>query len=119
MHDYEVAPLSEQVTIDVFEGVDLRVGKILTCDVVEGTDRLLQMSVDLGPLGTRTIVSGLQQSYGPDDLVSKHVAVFANLEPRKIRGVESHGMILASGPNPEELVVAELHRSSLPGDKVS
>lgn len=110
--------LSPEVSIEAIDGVDLRVGKILECEAVEGTDKLVKSVVDLGPLGTRTILSGLRMSYDPEDLVGKHVVVFANLKPRKMRGIESAGMILAAGGSPEDLTVTELHRSSRLGDKV-
>jgi methionyl-tRNA synthetase len=119
MTDYEVPELAAEIGIESLDAVDLRVGKITTCEVVEGADKLLKLGVDLGPLGTRTILSGLRKSYEPDDLVGKHVAVFANLKPRKMRGIESQGMVLAAGEADDEIVVVELHRSSVPGEKVT
>jgi len=110
--------LSPDVSIEAIDGVDLRVGKILECEAVEGTDKLVKSVVDLGPFGTRTILSGLRMSYDPEDLVGKHVVVFANLKPRKMRGIESAGMILAAGESPEDLTVTELHRSSRLGDRI-
>ena len=119
MTDYEVPELADEVGIEQLDPIDLRVGKITSCEPVEGADKLLKLEVDLGPLGTRTILSGLRKSYDPDQLVSKHVAVFANLKPRKMRGIESQGMVLAAGPDDENIIVVELHRSSVLGDRVT
>lgn len=119
MADYEVPELAAEVGIEQLDSVDLRVGKITSCEVVEGADKLLKLEVDLGPLGTRTILSGLRKSYEPDDLVSKHVVVFANLKPRMMRGIESQGMLFAAGDDDSEIVIVELHRSSVPGEKVA
>lgn len=114
--DSQVAP---EVGLDVFDPVDLRVGVVLECEAVEGADKLLALAVDLGGLGRRTIVSGLRKSYEPAALVGKHVVVFANLAPRKMRGIMSQGMILAAGDSDDALTVVELDPSSRPGDRVS
>ena len=76
-----------------FEKLDLRVGKILTSERVEGADKLLKFSVKLGE-EVRTIISGVYPYYEPEYMVDKNVVVVTNLKPRKIRGVESKGMIL-------------------------
>jgi len=119
MADYEVPGLADEAEIEAFEPVDIRVGKITACEAVEDTDKLLKLTVSLGPLGERTILSGLRKSYEPEDLVGMHVAVFANLKPRKMRGVLSQGMVLAAGDAEDQLTVVELHRSSRPGDRVA
>lgn len=114
-------PLTPEVTMDAFTPIDLRVGKILTCVSVEGSDKLLELTVDLGALGTRRIFSGLAKStyVTPSVMVGKHVAVFANLKPRKMRFGISEGMILAAGPDDESLTVVELNSStSTPGDRI-
>jgi len=114
----EIPELAAEVGIEQLDPIDLRVGKVTACELVEGADKLLKLEVDLGPLGKRTILSGLRKTYEPGDLVSKHVVVFANLKPRMMRGIESQGMVLAAGDADDELVVVELHRSSVPGEKV-
>ncbi|MBL9103328.1 MAG: methionine--tRNA ligase [Myxococcales bacterium] len=116
---YEVEPLTAEATIDIFKNVDLRVGKVVTCTIVKGSDKLLQLQVDLGPLGTRNIFSGIALSYKPEALVGKHVVVFANLKPRKMRFGMSEGMILASGASDDAVTVLELDPRSRPGDRVS
>jgi methionyl-tRNA synthetase len=80
-----------------FEKIDLRVGTVTAAAAVPKADKLLQLTVSLGPLdasGSRTIVSGIAQHYTPEQLVGQRVLVVANLAPRKMRGVESQGMIL-------------------------
>ncbi len=116
---YEVEALTAETTIDSFKNVDLRVGKIVECAAVKGSDKLLQLQVDLGPLGTRNIFSGIALSYKPDQLVGKHVVVFANLKPRKMRFGMSEGMILASGSSDDAVTVLELDARSRPGDRIS
>jgi len=111
-------PLAAEVTMDAFVPIDLRVGKILTCVPVKGSDKILDITVDLGPLGTRRIFSGLAKSVRPSILVGKHVIVFANLKPRKMRFGVCEGMLLAAGPSDGELTIAELNAGSNPGDRV-
>ena len=117
--DYEVEELAEQTKIDAFDAVDLRVGKVLACDKVEKADKLLQLTIDLGPLGIRNIFSGIAKSYAPEELVGKHVAVFANLKPRKMRFGMSEGMVLASGASDDGVTVLELDPRSKPGEKIT
>ena len=86
-------PFKDNISFYDFMKMDIRVGTILTVEKVKKADKLLQLSVDLGS-ETRTIVSGIAQHFNPEDVVGKQVSVLCNLEPRKIRGVESQGMIL-------------------------
>ncbi|WP_447641042.1 MULTISPECIES: methionine--tRNA ligase [Chitinophagaceae] len=89
--EIEAAPA--QIQFDDFAKVDLRVGTIRTAEKVEKADKLLKLSVKLGD-ETRTIVSGIAQHFSPEEIVGKQVVVVANLAPRKMRGIESNGMIL-------------------------
>lgn len=93
----EAAPAqdSQEITIDEFAKVDLRVAKVLAAEKVEKADKLLKLTVDLGT-EQRTIVSGIAQHYVPEDLVGKSVVMVVNLKPAKIRGIESRGMVLAA-----------------------
>jgi methionyl-tRNA synthetase len=116
---YEVEPLAEQVGIEALAKVDLRVGKIIACERVAKADKLLQLTVDLGPLGQRNVFSGIAKSYAPEQLLGKHVVVFANLAPRKMRFGVSEGMIMAAGGNDDAVTVLELDPRSRPGDKIS
>jgi methionyl-tRNA synthetase len=87
------APQKEETSFDDFMKMDIRLGKILSAQKVEKADKLLQLTVDTG-IDTRTIISGIAEHYSPEDVVGKMVSVLVNLAPRKIRGVESQGMIL-------------------------
>ena len=86
-------PQKDEITFDDFSKLDIRLGKILTAEKVEKADKLLKMTIDTG-IDQRTIVSGIAEYYAPENIIGKTVQVLINLAPRKIRGVESQGMIL-------------------------
>ncbi len=86
----------EEITIDYFDKVSLKVAKILSCEKVEGSEKLYKLMVSLGN-EERQIVSGLQKYYKEEELIGKKVVLVANLKPAKLKGVESNGMILAAG----------------------
>jgi len=86
-------PQKEDISFDQFMAMDLRVGTILEAERVPKADRLLKFLVDTG-LDQRTIVSGIAEHFSPEEMVGKQVTVLMNLPPRKIRGVESQGMLL-------------------------
>lgn len=83
------------IQYDDFQKLDIRVANVIAAQVVENADKLLQLTLDAGELGERTVVSGIREWYAPEDLVGRQVIYLANLEPRMLRGVESQGMILA------------------------
>lgn len=105
------------VTIDDFGKLDIRVGKVLDCQRVPKSDKLLQFKIDDG-LGGRTIVSGIAKYYAPEDLIGKEVCFIANLEPRKLRGILSQGMILSAEDADGRLVVIGPHGEVKPGCQV-
>ncbi len=76
--------------------VDLRVGQVVSAERVKGADKLLHMKVDIGEEQPRTIVAGIAESYQPEQMVGRKVVIVANLQPRKLRGIESNGMIVAA-----------------------
>jgi methionyl-tRNA synthetase len=88
-----IKPQKPEITLEDFEKLDFRIGTILTAEKVEKADKLLKLTVDLG-FEVRTIVSGIAEHFNPEELPGKQVTVVANLAPRKIRGVESKGMIM-------------------------
>ncbi len=92
--EVKVAPQKPNVAFDDFSKLDLRVGTVLECVKVPKADKLLQFLIDDG-MGKRTIISGIAAWYKPEDLVGKQVCFIANLEPRKLKGIESQGMILS------------------------
>lgn len=101
--DKEAAPLKDTITFDDFAKLDLRVGTIIEAEKMPKADKLLILKVDMG-LDTRTIVSGIANSFTPEDILGKKVTVVANLAPRKLRGVESQGMILMTEDKDGKLV---------------
>jgi methionyl-tRNA synthetase len=86
-------PAKEECTFDDFMKMDIRTATVLEAVKVPKTDKLLQLTIDTG-IDTRTIVSGIAEYYTPEEMVGKQICILANLAPRKIRGIESRGMIL-------------------------
>jgi methionine--tRNA ligase beta chain len=84
------------MTIDEFQKADLRVGKVVEAEAMEGSEKLLKLKVDIGEPETRQILSGIAKAYNPADLVGKQVVIIANLDPRMMMGLESQGMLLAA-----------------------
>ncbi len=111
----DLPPFAGQIDFSDFEKMDLRCGKILECDKIEKSKKLLKLKVDLG-LETRQIVSGIAAFYQPADLIGRKVAVVANLKPAKLCGELSEGMILASGE--KEIRVLFLDDAVQPGEKI-
>lgn len=95
LNNNRAEPQKDNITFDEFDKIDLRIGTILEAKKVEKADKLLQFKVDTG-IDVRTIVSGIAESFTPEELVGKQVTVLVNLAPRKIRGIESQGMLLLS-----------------------
>jgi methionyl-tRNA synthetase len=84
------------ITIDDFAKIELRVAQIVVAERIPKADKLLRLEVDLGPFGKRQILSGIAEWYAPEDLIGRRIVVITNLAPRKMRGLESHGMLLAA-----------------------
>jgi methionyl-tRNA synthetase len=98
----EVAPIKVETTFDDFSKMDIRVATIIEAEIVPKTDKLLKLKLDTG-VDTRTVVSGIAQYYKPADIVGQKVILLANLAPRKIKGIESQGMILMAENSKGEL----------------
>jgi methionyl-tRNA synthetase len=92
----EVPPHSERIPIEDFTKVEMRVGLVLSAEPVKGANKLLHLKVDIGQGQPRTIVAGIAEAYQPEQLIGRKVVIVANLEPRKLRGIESDGMIVAA-----------------------
>ena len=104
------------VSIDDFMKLDLRIGRVVACEFVEGSDKLLRFELDAGELGTRQIFSGIRASYGePATLVGRNVVFIANLAPRKMRFGTSEGMILSAGFDGGALALLDADATALPG----
>jgi len=83
------------ITYDDFIKLDIRIGTVTAAEKVQGTDKLIRLEIDLGE-GSRQVVAGMALTYTPEDFIGKQVPILVNLEPRKLRGIESQGMILAA-----------------------
>jgi len=82
------------ISFDDFNKLDIRIGTILEAEKVEGADKLLKLLVDIGD-EKRTLVAGIAETYTPEEIIGKQIPILTNLEPKKLRGIESNGMILA------------------------
>ena len=105
------------INIDQFSAVDLRVAKITDASNVEGADKLLQLSLDVGELGTRNVFAGIKSAYDPDALINRLVILVNNLEPRKMKFGISEGMVLASS-NENGIYLVSPDKGAEPGMKV-
>jgi methionine--tRNA ligase beta chain len=93
----------EIIDIELFSQVELKVAEVLTAEVVEGSEKLLRLTVDAGDQdeggapAPRQVLAGIAKAYSPADLIGRQIVIVANLAPRKLMGIESQGMILAAG----------------------
>ncbi len=104
------------ITIEDFAKVELRTGKILEAKRVEGSNKLIVMKVDAGE--ERQIVAGIGKAYEPEDLVNKTIVVVSNLQPAKLMGVESHGMLLAASDDEGNLSIITPEKLIKQGSRV-
>ena len=112
-----VDPVAAQIGIDDFAKVDLRVARITQAEAVEGADKLLRLTVDLGS-ETRTVFAGIKAAYGAEQLVGRLVVVVANLAPRKMRFGVSEGMVLAAGPGGKDIWLLHPDTGAEPGMRI-
>ena len=113
-----VEPQKETVEFDDFTKLDIRIGTILEAEKVAKTKKLLKLKVDVG-IDTRTIVSGIAESFSPEEIIGQQVSVLVNLAPRKIRGVESQGMILMTDTPDGKLAFVEPEKAVKNGQQIS
>jgi methionyl-tRNA synthetase len=111
------APSPSEITVEDFAKIDIRIAKILSAEHVEGADKLLKLTVDLGD-AQRTIFAGIRSAYEPDQLVGRLTIVLANLKPRKMRFGTSEGMVLAAGPGGKDIFLLSPDSGAAPGMKV-
>lgn len=114
----EVTPQKEVITYEDFMRMDIRISKVLAAEVVPKTQKLLKLEIDTG-IDKRTIVSGIAEYFRPEQVVGREVCVLVNLEPRKIRGIESHGMILMAKNSDDSLRFVEPNESVDSGSTVN
>ena len=110
-----IPPLKENITYDDFEKLDLRVAKVISCEKVPKSKKLLKFVLDIG-IEERTVLSGISQYYEPETMVGKKVIYLSNLAPKKMMGIESYGMILSASDWEEHLEVTNIE--SLPAGSV-
>lgn len=110
-------PIAAEIDFNDFAKVDLRIALIANAEHVEGSDKLLRLTLDLGG-ETRNVFSGIKSAYNPEDLVGKLTIMVANLKPRKMKFGISEGMVLAAGPGEKEIYLLEPHKGAKPGQRV-
>ena len=113
----DIEPIAAEIDFNDFAKVDLRIALIANAENVEGSDKLLRLTLDLGG-ETRNVFSGIKSAYDPKDLVGKLTVVVANLKPRKMKFGMSEGMVLAAGPGDKEIYLLEPHTGAKPGQRV-
>ncbi|HJP51928.1 MAG TPA: methionine--tRNA ligase [Pseudomonadales bacterium] len=113
-----VEQILAQIDYDDFAKVDLRVATITNAEAVEGADKLLKLSLDIG-IEQRVVFAGIKSAYDPGRLIGKQTVVVANLKPRKMRFGVSEGMVLAAGPGGEDIYLLEPHTGATAGMKVT
>jgi methionyl-tRNA synthetase len=111
--------VKETIDIDTLSKVDLRVAKVISAELVEGADKLLRLSIDLGTGQPRQIFAGIRKAYAPESLVGRSIVVVANLAPRKMRFGLSEGMALAAASRDGDLFVISPDSGASPGDTVA
>ncbi|HKQ15501.1 MAG TPA: methionine--tRNA ligase [Steroidobacteraceae bacterium] len=111
------APGNGEVTVEDFAKLDLRIAKIVAAEAVEGADKLLKLTLDLGE-GQRTVFAGIRSAYSPEQLPGRMTLVLANLKPRKMRFGVSEGMVLAAGPGGKDIFLLAPDAGATPGMKV-
>ena len=112
----EKEPVAEQIEFNDFTKVDLRIAKIVNAEHVEGADKLLRLTLDIGE--TRNVFAGIKSAYSPESLIGKHTVMVANLKPRKMKFGMSEGMVLAAGPGGKDLFILEPHAGAEAGMRV-
>lgn len=115
--NFKAAPVKETIPFEQFEGLDIRVGKVIECEKVKKSKKLLKFLIADGA-ENRTIVSGIAQYYDPEQLIGKQVCYIANLAPRTINGIESQGMILSAVNFDDSLSVVTVDREVANGSQV-
>ena len=109
---------AETISIDDFAKIDLRIARIANAEHVEGADKLLRLTLDLGELGTRQVFAGIKSAYAPEALVGRLTVMVANLAPRKMKFGLSEGMVLAASGDAPGLYLLSPDSGAQPGMRV-
>lgn len=112
-----IDPIADEIQFDDFAKIDLRIAKIVNAEHVEGAEKLLKLTLDIG-LAEKQVFAGIKSAYAPEDLVGKLTVMVANLAPRKMRFGLSEGMVLAAGPGGKDLFILNPDKGALPGMRV-
>ncbi len=113
----DIEPVADEIEYDDFARLDLRVARILKAEHVEGADKLLRLTLDIGS-GTRNVFAGIKSAYQPEALEGKLTVMIANLKPRKMKFGLSEGMVLAAGPGGKDIWLLEPHDGAQPGMRI-
>ncbi len=113
----DIEPIADEISFDDFAKIDLRIARIVDAQHVEGADKLLQLTLDIGN-GQKQVFAGIKSAYAPEDLVNKLTVMVANLAPRKMRFGLSEGMVLAAGPGGKDLFILNPDEGAEPGMRV-
>lgn len=112
-----IDPIADEIQFDDFAKIDLRIARIVNAEHVEGADKLLKLTLDIG-LGEKQVFAGIKSAYAPEDLMGKQTVMVANLAPRKMRFGLSEGMVLAAGPGGKDLFILNPDDGAQPGMRV-
>ena len=112
-----IDPIADEIQFDDFAKIDLRIAKIVHAEHVEGAEKLLKLTLDIG-LAEKQVFAGIKSAYAPEDLVGKLTVMVANLAPRKMRFGLSEGMVLAAGPGGKDLFILNPDAGAQPGMRV-
>ncbi len=113
-----IAPLAETISIDDFSKIDLRIAKIVNAEHVEGADKLIRLTLDIGEDKTRNVFAGIKAAYDPEKLIGRHTVMVANLAPRKMKFGLSEGMVLAASGEAPGLFILSPDEGAEPGMRV-
>lgn len=114
-----IEPIADEISFDQFAAVDLRVARIVNAELVDGADKLLRLTLDIGEEKPRNVFAGIRSAYAPEALIGRHTVMVANLAPRKMRFGMSEGMVLAAGPGGGDIWILSPDEGAQPGMRVS
>ncbi|HSG62847.1 MAG TPA: methionine--tRNA ligase [Pseudomonadales bacterium] len=114
-----IEPIADEINFDQFAAVDLRVARIVNAELVDGADKLLRLTLDIGEEKPRNVFAGIRSAYAPEALIGRHTVMVANLAPRKMRFGMSEGMVLAAGPGGGDIWILSPDEGAQPGMRVS
>lgn len=107
----------QHISYEDFAKLDIRIGRVVAAEPIEGADKLIKCTIDFGDFGVRTIVSGIKEWKSPEELVGKELPYIVNLAPRMLRGVESQGMLIAASDE-SGVALLQPERDVPPGTKL-